>query len=225
MSYYNNYQNSNSTNSSYSSYLPVDTTFSNYNTGNGYSNGYIGGNQKTNKKTNVHSTTTNPYPYVIRGRIFAFIALCLILVLFIGSIVSYTNSQPCSQYVTATIANVCGPTACCTSDGNGYTCNMQLNYMVNGVNYTNIPLTVHGSTQYMSGQTVTICYSSDDAKQISLRGNDSTGIDIAFITISSILLVLFGYLQYKVFVDDKTANAVGEPEGAPFFSLNGIYFF
>jgi hypothetical protein len=193
MSYANYYANT------YSNSLPVDTSFYNY-------------TATEPIKSNHRKKPTVDTWYQFWGHFFAFIFFGLSLGVLIASIVSFAENPPCSQYVTATIANTCGGAlSCCTSDNaspKNYTCNLQVNYTVNGVDYTNIPLVIHGSSSYQPGQNINICYSSDDAKQISFRP-DNTSSGVATIVLGSILFLLFGSIELAVWIRPETAETIG----------------
>jgi hypothetical protein len=148
------------------------------------------------------------------GRMWAIILLCVaIATLVVGILLLANNSSPCNQYVTATIANSCGFASCCTIDSsdvnNNYVCNLLLNYTVDGVQYTNVPLTVHSSTLYSAGQKITVCYSTDDAKQITLRQTDNTTAGIVITTIGAISLLGTAFLNYSVWSNKKNAAIFG----------------
>lgn len=148
------------------------------------------------------------------GRLCALgLLLCAVTVLVIG-ILLIVNNNTCNQFVTATVAPSCGLTSCCVQDppnSGNYTCNLLLNYKVNGATYTDVPLQTHGSL-YSAGSTVDVCYSSADAKQISLRQNSTTGVGIAMTVVGSVALLGLSVLNYKVWTNDQTAATFGSFE-------------
>jgi len=148
------------------------------------------------------------------GRLCALgLLLCAVVVLVVG-ILLIVNNNTCSQFVTATVAPACGLTSCCLQDppGSGnYTCNLLLNYTINGVAYTDVPLQTHGGL-YSSGSTVDVCYSSADAKQISLKQVNTSGAGIAMTVVGSVAILGLSLLNYKVWTNDQTAATFGSYE-------------
>jgi len=139
--------------------------------------------------------------------------------LFIGAVVTLlfgililVNNHPCSQFVTATVAQSCGLSSCCVQDppkSGNYTCTLKLNYTVDGKAYENVPLLVHSSQLYQAGGKVDICYSATDPTQITLRAPDGNTVGIILTVFGVIGIIGLGVLNYRVWKNKETAAIFG----------------
>jgi hypothetical protein len=137
--------------------------------------------------------------------------LCAIAALVIG-ILLITNNNPCNQWTTATVVQSCGVNSCCAVDppnSSNYTCNLLLDYTINGTAYTNIPLTVHSSRLYSAGNKVDICYSTADAKQITLRQADTGTVGIIITVFGALGVFGLSLLNYHVWTNKDSAAKFG----------------
>lgn len=162
----------------------------------------------TDKLADVAYTSLSYY-----GKMWAFgLFCCAVATLVVGIFILATNASPCTQYITATVAQSCGFTSCCsvdTSSSDNYTCNLLLDYTVNGTAYTDVPLLVHSADLYSAGQKVQVCYSTDDAKQITLRQPDNTTVGIIITAVGAVAVIGTSILNFKVWSSKKNAAAFG----------------
>ena len=131
------------------------------------------------------------------GRSYATIQLIFAVIIFIILTISgiYNQFVPITTTnIMATITNVVKCTAAVQSEQN-YSCNLIVNYTVNGTSYTN-PVTLTNSKQYVVGEQVFISYNINNPNIITAAQLDSHFLGSISLVIGSILLLSCGINFY-----------------------------
>jgi len=156
------------------------------------------------------------------GRSYATIQLIIAVIIFIILIISgiYNQFVPITtNNIMATIINVIKCTAAVQSEQN-YSCNLIVNYTVNGTSYTN-PITLTNNKKYAIGDQVFISYNIQNPNIISVAQLDSHFLGSISILVGSALLLSCGINFYLS--SSNNAYAAGTGISTTFGLLKGSF--